>query len=35
MEHLGPQVETTELAQYASGFVAWLGRLSWVEDDAT
>lgn len=26
MEHLGPQVETTELAQYADGFVAWLGR---------
>ena len=29
MEPLGPQVETTELAQYAGGFVAWLGRLGY------
>jgi integrase/recombinase XerD len=29
MEHLGPQVETTELAQCADGFVAWLGRLGY------
>jgi integrase/recombinase XerD len=29
MEHLGPQVETAELAQHAGEFVAWLGRLGY------
>ncbi len=29
MERLEPQAETPELAQYANGFDAWLGRLGY------